>query len=184
MNKYILWKPKQNTKQNKCRSIKKLLYKERLCFHRFRPLVGIKGKPAFLSQVETDHETNHIVNDFTAPLHHHLDVDSESAVHFEEANEMSDIRKKIPADAQATTVMVGAHSDLYYTVSAFVRLATGCDLGNFTEVNIPVRFMFVLLGPKDDRVDYHEVGRSISTLMSDKIFLESAYRAKVGRSCT
>lgn len=76
-------------------------------------------------------------------------------------------------------MLVGAHNGLSCTVSAFVRLAFGCELGNFAEVNIPVRFVFVLLGPDDDNVDYHEVGRSISTLMSDKIFLESAYRAKV-----
>lgn len=42
---------------------------------------------------------------------------------------------------------------------------------------IPVRFMFVLLGPFHGEMDYHEVGRSISTLMSDKGFHEVAYRA-------
>ncbi len=94
-------------------------------------------------------------------------------------NERSDIRGKIPENAQATTVLVGAHDDLSCIISAFIRLASGCDLGNFAEVRIPVRFMFVLLGPGDDTMDYHEVGRSISTLMSDKIFLESAYQAKV-----
>lgn len=37
--------------------------------------------------------------------------------------------------------------------------------------------MFVLLGPFHGEMDYHEVGRSISTLMSDKGFHEVAYRA-------
>ena len=47
----------------------------------------------------------------------------------------------------------------------------------FLQVSIPVRFMFVLLGPFNGDMDYHEVGRSISTLMSDKGFHEVAYRA-------
>lgn len=109
--------------------------------------------------------------------HHPSDENMDQFV--EEHNEKSDIRGKIPENAQATTVLVGAHNELSCIISAFVRLAGGCDLGNFAEVKIPVRFMFVLLGPEDDRIDYHEVGRSISTLMSDKIFLESAYQAKV-----
>ncbi|EOA93948.1 Anion exchange protein 2, partial [Anas platyrhynchos] len=42
---------------------------------------------------------------------------------------------------------------------------------------VPVRFLFVLLGPSSTHMDYHEIGRSISTLMSDKQFHEAAYLA-------
>ena len=98
---------------------------------------------------------------------------------FENHKETSEIQEKIPENAQATTVLAGAHNGLSCVISAFVRLAGGCDLDNFAEVKIPVRFMFVLLGPEDDKVDYHQIGRSFSTLMSDKIFLEFAYLAKV-----
>lgn len=101
---------------------------------------------------------------------------------FEDQRKTSEIQEKIPENAQATTVLVGTHSGLSCVVSAFVRLAGGCDLDNFAEVKIPVRFMFVLLGPEDDEIDYHEVGRSLSTLMSDKIFLEFAYQAKVSQA--
>ncbi len=51
---------------------------------------------------------------------------------------------------------------------AFVRLAKGCHLGEMTEVSIPVRFLFVLLGPSKDGESYHQIGRSIATLMSDQ----------------
>lgn len=37
------------------------------------------------------------------------------------------------------------------------------------EVPIPVRFLFLLLGPPTANIDYHQIGRSISTLMSDKV---------------
>ena len=149
-----------------------------LCFHS-RPLVGVKSKPALLPPINTETDESQIVADFAVPVLGHFFDDSENVDHLENHIEKSDIRNKIPANAQATTVLVGAHGKLSSPISAFVRLAGGCDLGDFAEVNIPVRFMFVLLGPEDDRVDYHEVGRSISTLMSDKIFLESAYQAKV-----
>ena len=151
-----------------------------LCFHS-RPLVGVKGKTTFLPPINTETDESQIVADFAVPVLGHFLDDSENVDHSEDHTEESDIRNKIPENAQATTVMVGAHGKLSSPISAFVRLAGGCDLGDFAEVKIPVRFMFVLLGPEDERIDYHEVGRSISTLMSDKIFLESAYQAKVHR---
>lgn len=128
--------------------------------------------------LQRDADASESAADFKVTVNNNHSAD-ENVDQFEDHTEKSDIRGKIPENAQATTVLVGAHNDLSCIISAFIRLAGGCDLGNFAEVRIPVRFMFVLLGPEDDRIDYHEVGRSISTLMSDKIFLESAYRAKV-----
>ena len=37
------------------------------------------------------------------------------------------------------------------------------------QVPIPTRFLFIMLGPKGNRDRYHEVGRSIATLMSDEV---------------
>lgn len=52
---------------------------------------------------------------------------------------------------------------------AFVRLQEAAQLEAVLEVPVPVRFLFVLLGPSSANMDYHEIGRSISTLMSDKV---------------
>lgn len=60
---------------------------------------------------------------------------------------------------------------------AFIRLAQGIMMPTITEVPIPVRFMFILLGPKNADLDYHEVGRSIATLMSNHHFHSIAYKA-------
>ncbi|XP_064098024.1 anion exchange protein 3-like isoform X2 [Macrobrachium nipponense] len=87
-------------------------------------------------------------------------------------------RRKIPEGAEATAVLVGAVDFLKQPTIAFVRLAEGVMMDNLVEVPIPVRFMFVLLGPFHGEMDYHEVGRSISTLMTDKGFQEVAYRAQ------
>lgn len=52
---------------------------------------------------------------------------------------------------------------------AFVRLSEAVLLESVLEVPVPVRFLFVLLGPSQSNVDYHEIGRSFATLMSEKV---------------
>lgn len=87
------------------------------------------------------------------------------------------ILKRIPGDSEATTVLVGAVGFLDQPTIAFVRLAQGILMPSITEVPIPVRFMFILLGPTTADLDYHEIGRSISTLMSNPAFHSIAYKA-------
>uniref|UniRef100_A0AAG5D3F4 Anion exchange protein n=1 Tax=Anopheles atroparvus TaxID=41427 RepID=A0AAG5D3F4_ANOAO len=87
------------------------------------------------------------------------------------------ILKRIPEGAEATTVLVGAVDFLEQPTIAFVRLAEGIPMPSITEVPIPVRFLFILLGPQKTELDYHEVGRSIATLMSNEHFHDIAYRA-------
>ncbi|KAB5577288.1 hypothetical protein PHYPO_G00208170 [Pangasianodon hypophthalmus] len=84
---------------------------------------------------------------------------------------------KIPKDAEATVVLVGCVEFLEQPAMAFVRLNEAVLLESVLEVPIPVRFIFVLLGPSQSNMDYHEIGRSFSTLMSDKNFHEVAYFA-------
>ncbi|XP_036395861.1 anion exchange protein 3 [Megalops cyprinoides] len=84
---------------------------------------------------------------------------------------------KIPKDAEATVVLVGCVEFLEQPAMAFVRLSESVLLESVLEVPVPVRFLFVLLGPSQSNMDYHEIGRSISTLMSDKNFHEVAYFA-------
>ncbi|KAF0032008.1 hypothetical protein F2P81_016563 [Scophthalmus maximus] len=61
--------------------------------------------------------------------------------------------KKIPPGAEASNVLVGFSS-------------------------CPLRFLFLLLGPFGKGPQYHEIGRSIATLMTDEIFHDVAYKAK------
>ncbi|XP_011636149.1 band 3 anion transport protein isoform X6 [Pogonomyrmex barbatus] len=91
------------------------------------------------------------------------------------------ILKRIPAGAEATVVLVGAVDFLDQPTIAFVRLAEGVFMPSITEVTIPVRFMFTLLGPRNADLDYHEIGRSISTLMANTSFHKVAYKANERR---
>ncbi|XP_045710579.1 anion exchange protein 3 isoform X3 [Phyllostomus hastatus] len=85
--------------------------------------------------------------------------------------------EKIPEDAEATVVLVGCVPFLEQPAAAFVRLHEAVLLESVLEVPVPVRFLFVMLGPSHTTTDYHELGRSIATLMSDKLFHEAAYQA-------
>lgn len=88
---------------------------------------------------------------------------------------VSDVKQKIPIGAEATSVLVGTLEELRRPAMAFVRLSEGCFLGNLTEVAIPIRFLFVILGPPSNH-DYYEIGRSIATLMSDKVSIKQPAR--------
>uniref|UniRef100_A0A674DTZ0 Anion exchange protein n=1 Tax=Salmo trutta TaxID=8032 RepID=A0A674DTZ0_SALTR len=85
--------------------------------------------------------------------------------------------EKIPENAEATVVLVGTVAFLEQPSMAFVRLQEAVLLESVLEVPVPVRFLFLLMGPPIANIDYHQIGRSISTLMSDKHFHEAAYLA-------
>ncbi|XP_067088249.1 sodium-driven chloride bicarbonate exchanger-like, partial [Osmerus mordax] len=86
--------------------------------------------------------------------------------------------KKIPPGAEASNVLVGELEFLEKPVVAFVRLSPAVLLNGLAEVPIATRFLFILLGPLGKGPQYHEIGRSIATLMTDEVFHDVAYKAK------
>ncbi|XP_034066186.1 sodium-driven chloride bicarbonate exchanger-like isoform X9 [Gymnodraco acuticeps] len=86
--------------------------------------------------------------------------------------------KKIPPGAEASNVLVGEVDFLEKPIIAFVRLSPAVLITGLTEVPVPTRFLFLLLGPHGKGPQYHEIGRSMATLMTDEIFHDVAYRAK------
>ncbi|OQV21267.1 Sodium-driven chloride bicarbonate exchanger [Hypsibius exemplaris] len=90
--------------------------------------------------------------------------------------------RKLPPDAESATILVGEVEFLARPVCAFVRVQNDICLGNLTEVNIPTRFIFLLLGPPGSAGRFREIGRAMGALCSDDIFQQQLYRAK-NRSC-
>ncbi|KFM78762.1 hypothetical protein X975_21370, partial [Stegodyphus mimosarum] len=86
--------------------------------------------------------------------------------------------RKIPPKAEASNILVGELECLDKVISAFIRLSESCSLGDLTEVPVPTRFIFLLLGPVGNSLKYHEIGRAIATLLSDEVFHGVAYKAK------
>ncbi|XP_063156705.1 band 3 anion transport protein [Candoia aspera] len=85
---------------------------------------------------------------------------------------------KIPPDSEATLGLVGCATFLDHPTLAFVRLKEAVELDSVLEVPVPVRFLFVVLGPDSPHISYHEIGRAISTMMSERVFRNDSYLAE------
>ncbi|UYV73777.1 SLC4A7 [Cordylochernes scorpioides] len=84
--------------------------------------------------------------------------------------------------AEASNVLIGDVDFLDHTVVAFIRLAKSHHLGDLTEVPLPTKFLFILLGPQGSLGRYHEIGRAMATILSDEswsqVFHDVAYKAR------
>uniref|UniRef100_A0A674P924 Anion exchange protein n=1 Tax=Takifugu rubripes TaxID=31033 RepID=A0A674P924_TAKRU len=126
------------------------------------------------------------------PIHRSLaDIGKSNSASHAQSRSMNDIAdtpstdqlknkfmKKIPRDAEASNVLVGEVDFLNKPFVAFVRLAQATTLGGLTEVPVPTRFLFILLGPQGKAKSYNEIGRAIATLMVDDLFSDVAYKAR------
>ncbi|XP_053573206.1 anion exchange protein 4 [Bombina bombina] len=86
-------------------------------------------------------------------------------------------RKKIPDGTEAANILVGEVDFLNRPFTAFIRLKEAVLLGSLTEVALPSRFVFILLGPKVKMKAYHEIGRAMATLFTDELFQKIAHKA-------
>ncbi|XP_050183564.1 band 3 anion transport protein isoform X1 [Myiozetetes cayanensis] len=86
--------------------------------------------------------------------------------------------EKIPEDAEATLVLVGCAAFLEQPTLAFVRLKDAVTLDGVLDVSLSVRFLVVVLGPDSHNISYHEIGRAIATMMSERVFRQDAYLAE------
>ena len=84
--------------------------------------------------------------------------------------------KKLAPGCEASATLVAGVDFLVRPVSVFLRLSNDVMFDNLIEVAIPTRFVFVLLGPSNRAKEFREIGRAMSTVMSDDIFRDVAYR--------
>ena len=86
------------------------------------------------------------------------------------AKNKQSILSRIKLGTEGTIVLVGSLESIDKPISALVRLAEGIIMPNALEVPLPMRFVFILFTPKPSpNLDFHEVGRSFSTLMSNPV---------------
>ncbi|XP_043109085.1 solute carrier family 4 member 1b (Diego blood group) isoform X2 [Puntigrus tetrazona] len=86
--------------------------------------------------------------------------------------------------AEASMVLVGALEFLERPTIAFVRLRDAVVLESALETPVPVRFIFILIGPTTTDMDYHECGRAMAALLADKVFNQAAFQAQSDRELT
>ncbi|XP_072796158.1 band 3 anion transport protein-like [Vicugna pacos] len=92
------------------------------------------------------------------------------------------ILEKILQNSETTLVLVGRVDFLERPVLGFVRLKDPMQLEpkqeKLGQPAVPVRFLFVLLGPEAPNMDYTQLGRAAATLMSERVFRTEAYLAQ------
>uniref|UniRef100_A0A915KE79 Anion exchange protein n=1 Tax=Romanomermis culicivorax TaxID=13658 RepID=A0A915KE79_ROMCU len=81
-----------------------------------------------------------------------------------------DIMYRLPFNAESAQIFVGEVPELLRVKFSMIRLSTACYLPEILDAPIPVKFLFIVLGPKLIDVDYHEIGRSLATLMANENF--------------
>ncbi|XP_063358676.1 electroneutral sodium bicarbonate exchanger 1 isoform X2 [Cydia amplana] len=138
-------------------------------FSRFLGIPNAGGMQQEEGMIKSPSSLSMLRNHSCGDLPMNGDINHKSNTHF---------MRKIPPGAEASNILVGEVDFLEKTLSAFVRLKSATIMGDLTEVPVPTRFMFVLLGPPNSNSSFHEIGRAMATLMSDEIFHEVAYRAK------
>ncbi|XP_054848272.1 band 3 anion transport protein [Eublepharis macularius] len=123
--------------------------------------------------------------DTTQPLlkeHHSIEMKALSPSSEQEQPGSHGFKKqlleKIAPDSEATLVLVGCATLLDRPTLAFVRLKDAVQLDPILEVSVPVRFLFVVLGPDPHYTTYHEIGRAIATMMSERVFRRDCYLAE------
>ncbi|VDN53128.1 unnamed protein product [Dracunculus medinensis] len=86
--------------------------------------------------------------------------------------------RKLPEGTEAAQVFVGTIHELVKPYFVMIRLTNAINTPELADGLVPTRFLFFIIGPPLVDVCYHELGRSIATLMVDKQFNEIAYDAK------
>uniref|UniRef100_A0A8C9XPP0 Anion exchange protein n=1 Tax=Sander lucioperca TaxID=283035 RepID=A0A8C9XPP0_SANLU len=79
---------------------------------------------------------------------------------------------------------IGVLDILQKPVVAFVRLSDSVVMDSSLESPVPVRFVFVLVGPSQSGIDYSESGRAMGALMADWVFCLEAFLAQTDKDLT
>lgn len=93
-------------------------------------------------------------------------------------------KRETSDNMEASIVLSGVVDVLEKPAVAFVRLADSVVMDSALEAPVPVRFVFILVGPSNSGLDYHESGRAMGALMADWVFSLEAYLAQTDKEVT
>ena len=91
---------------------------------------------------------------------------------------MDRFEHKISRHAEGCKVKVANISCIETPICIFTRLQSSIRLTEAHSVDIPTRFIVLLIGNETFTNELHEVGRCFGTLMSDDVFRGVAYKSK------
>ena len=58
---------------------------------------------------------------------------------------------------------------IYFKFQSLLKFLLLQKIDEMVELNLKTRFIFILLGPKNENIDYLKIGRCIGTLMHNKV---------------
>lgn len=80
--------------------------------------------------------------------------------------------KKLPAETETASILVGILDFLSEPVFAFCRLEPPVTLDDTCEVSFPARFLFLVFGTTSTSLwEVSEIGRAAALLFNDKVNL-------------
>uniref|UniRef100_W5MIF2 Anion exchange protein n=1 Tax=Lepisosteus oculatus TaxID=7918 RepID=W5MIF2_LEPOC len=84
------------------------------------------------------------------------------------------IKGQVPGNAHT-----GNHGKLKEPLLFLIKVTFAVNCSSLVLIVLDCgRFLFILLGPDGKAQQYHEIGRSMATIMTDEIFHDVAYKAK------
>lgn len=87
-------------------------------------------------------------------------------------------------NVEASIVLSGELDFLQKPAVAFVRLSDSVVMESVLESSIPVRFIFLLVGPGHSGINYSESGRAMGALLADWVFCLEAHLAETSKDIT
>ena len=79
------------------------------------------------------------------------------------------LNDRLGPNTEALSVQVGALESFQHIYSLFVRLDPPIRADGLNEVNCPLRFIYILFGPKALEEELLEVGRVFAIMMSNPV---------------
>ncbi|XP_066442670.1 band 3 anion transport protein isoform X2 [Eleutherodactylus coqui] len=107
------------------------------------------------------------------PLLHQIEMKALS----EQEPHKGNFSDRVPENAEASLVLVGSANFLETPTLGFVRLKEAVLLESVLEVSLPIRFLFLIIGPKESYKSYQEIGKAVSSMMAERIFRTDMYLA-------
>ncbi|KAL3855466.1 hypothetical protein ACJMK2_014677, partial [Sinanodonta woodiana] len=89
----------------------------------------------------------------------------------------SRLMRKLPRGTEVANLMVGEVEQLSKKIGVFLRLNKARNIGNITEVNLCTRFIFIVLGPKNQLASCAAATRCMGALLTDEVVRSVFYNA-------
>lgn len=77
----------------------------------------------------------------------------------------------MPKNSEVANILIGQLDFLRDPIVMFVRLAKAANLSDMSEIDLPTRFLFLILVPtrQCSTWELEEMGRAMGTIMVDKV---------------